>query len=193
MVKGLYSYVKQLWKKPSRELLYGRMIKWRASDSIVKVDKPLRLDRARELGYKAKKGVVVVRVRIGRGGRKRSMQKKGRRTKRQTIRKTLKMNYKWVAEQRAERKFSNLEVLNSYWIGKDGKHYYYEVILIDASKPEIKSDKKLGWIALDRNKNRARRGLTSAAKRSRGLRSRRGMSPKLKVRPGIRARGRRGK
>lgn len=175
MVKGLYGYIKDLWKKPTRELLQEKMIKWRASNAIVKVDKPLRLDRARALGYKAKKGVVVARVRIRRGGRKRSPKRKGRRSKRSSLRKTLLMNYKWVAEKRAGKKFKNLEVLNSYNIGKDGKHYYYEVILVDPSKPEIKSDRTLGWIVNKANRKRVERGLTSAAKKSRGLRSK---SPK---------------
>jgi len=193
MVKGLYSYIKQLWKKPDRELLQSKMIQWRASEAVVKVDKPLRLDRARALGYKAKKGVAVVRVRVRRGGRKRSMKKKGRRSKRQTIRKTLKMNYKWIAEKRAGQKHKNLEVLNSYWIGSDGKHYYFEVIMIDPSKPEIKRDRTLGWVSKGSNKKRVERGLTSAGKKSRGMKGGRGKSPKLKVRPGVRARGRRGK
>jgi large subunit ribosomal protein L15e len=188
MVKGLYAYVRELWKKPDRELLRERMIEWRAGQSIEKVEKPLRIDRARALGYKAKKGFVIVRVRLRRGGRRRSTQKKGRKTRRQTIRKTLKMNYKWVAEIRAERKYKNLVVLNSYNIAKDGKYYFFEVIMVDPSRPEIKADRVLGWIS-DEGR-RAQRGLTSAAKKSRGLRSK---SHNLKVRPSIRAWGRQGK
>lgn len=190
MVKGLYHYLKEKWKNPDRELMHGKLIQWRSENSIVKVDKPLRLDKARALGYKAKKGFVVVRVRVRRGGRKRSMQKKGRKTRKQTIRKTLKMNYRWVAEIRAERKYKNLEVLNSYWIGRDGKHYYYEIIMVDPSINEIKSDRVVGWISKDSNSNRAQRGLTSAGKKSRGLRSK---SPNLKVRPSLRAWNRQGK
>ena len=191
MVKGMYAYLKEKWKKPYREMTQTRLIQWRAGNAIEKVEKPLRLDRARALGYKAKKGIVVVRVRLNRGGRKRSRAGvKGRSTRKQTIRKTLGMNYKWVAEIRAARKYKNLEVLNSYWVGRDGKHYYYEVILVDPSKPEIKSDRTLKWIVDGTNKKRAERGLTSAAKKSRGLR---GKSPKKKVRPSIRARGRIGK
>ena len=190
MVNGLYQQIKQLWKKPDRELLHDKLIEWRAGQSIEKVDKPLRLDRARTLGYKAKKGFVVLRVRVKRGGRTRSMQKKGRKTRKQTIRKTLKMNYRWVAEIRAERKYKNLEVLNSYWIGKDGKHYYFEVIMIDPSRPEIKSDKTVSWITNAENQKRAQRGLTSAGRKSRGLRSR---SHDIKVRPSLRAWNRQGK
>lgn len=107
-----------------------------------------------------------------------------------TIRKTLKMNYKWIAEQRASRKFSNLEVLNSYKIGKDGINYFYEIIMIDTTRPEIKNDDNLNKIGVGANNNRANRGLTSAGKKSRGLRNK---HPTTKVRPSVRAGKRRGK
>lgn len=81
------------------------------------------------------------------------------------------MNYKWIAEQRAGRKYKNLEILNSYKIGKDGIHYFYEVILVDPERPEIKNDKTINWICKPENRGRAFRGLTSAAKKSRGLRA----------------------
>jgi len=190
MVKGLYHYIKQAWKKPEKKTLRERMIEWRKSQAITRVEKPLRLDRARALGYKDKKGFVILRVRLKRGGHKRPRPNKGRRSKRLHTRKNLKMNYKWIAEQRAGRKFKNLEVLNSYNIGKDGMHYFYEVILVDPQRPEIKSDKKLKWTSSPANKGRVFRGLTSAGKKSRGLRTK---SRELKVRPSIRARGRKGK
>ena len=190
MVKGVSYYLRQAWKKPDKILLRERMIEWRKGNVTVKVDKTLRLDRAHALGYKDKKGFVIIRIRLKRGGHKRSRPNKGRRGKRMTVRKTLKMNYKWIAEQRVGRKYTNLEVLNSYLIGKDGIHYFYEVIMVDPSKPEIKNDKKINWICKPTNKKRALRGLTSAAKKSRGLRNK---HPTSKVRPSVRAGKRRGK
>ena len=100
------------------------------------------------------------------------------------------MNYKWIAEQRTQRKFKNLEILNSYVLAKDGKYYFFEVILVDPDKPEIKKDKKMKWLANKKNRKRAARGLTSAAKKSRGLRNK---SHELKVRPSLRAHHRKGK
>jgi len=192
MVKGLYGQIRKLWLKPTREMMQPMLIQWRAGNSVEKVERPLRLDRARALGYKAKTGFVIARVRVVRGGRKRQRAGvKGRSTRKQTIRKTLGMNYQWVAEQRVARKFKNLEVLNSYWVGKDGKHYFYEVILIDPSRPEIAKGRTTKWI-VGAGKKRVQRGLTSAAKKSRGLTSNRGHSPKLKVRPSSRANSRRG-
>jgi len=190
MTKGMYHYIKQAWKKPDKKTLRERMIAWRKSNVFTKVDKPLRLDKARALGYKDKKGFVIIRVRIKRGGHKRTRPNKGRRSKRLHTRKTLKMNYKWIAEQRAEKKYKNLVILNSYQIGKDGINYFYEIIMVDPRKPEIKNDKKINWICKPINKKRALRGLTSAAKKSRGLRKK---SRQMKVRPSIRARGRKGK
>ena len=189
-VKGLYYYLRQAWKKPDKKVLRERMIGWRSSDAQVKVDKPLRLDRARALGYKDKKGFVIIRIRVKRGGHKRPRPNKGRRGKRLHTRKNLKMSYKWIAEQRVERKYKNLTVLNSYLIGKDGIHYFYEVICVDPSKPEIKNDKTMNWITNPVNQKRTMRGLTSAGKKSRGLRSK---HPTNKSRPSVRAGKRRGK
>lgn len=180
---GITKYLKQAWKKPGKEL-NEKMINWRKEPVVQKINKPTRLDRARNLGYKAKKGVVIVRVRVRRGGHKKPRPTKGRRTKRLTPRKTLRMNYKEIAERRAVRKYSNMEVLNSYWVGKDGRHYFYEVILLSRNQPEIQKDKELGNV-INKNKRRVKRGLTSAGRKSRGLRTKKG-----KARPSRRAHNR---
>jgi len=190
MVKGFYKYLQQAWKKPDKELMRARTLVWRQGDSIVKVEKPLRLDRARTLGYKAKKGFIVARVRINRGGRTKTKPKKGRKGGKMTSKKVLKMSYQWIAEQRAARKFTNLEVLNSYYIGKDGMNYYFEIIMIDPEASEIKSDSGINWICRSENRGRVFRGLTSAGKKSRGLLSK---SHEMKVRPSLRAWDRKGK
>jgi len=52
------------------------------------------------------------------------------------------MNYKEIAEQRVARKFNNMEILNSYQVGKDGMNYFFEVILVDRVSSEIKNDKQ---------------------------------------------------
>ncbi len=182
MAHGLYYYIKQAWKKPDSKTLRDRMTSWRSEEVFTKVEKPLRLDRARSLGYKDKKGFVIIRVRVKRGGHKRARPNKGRRSKRLHTRKNLKMSYKWIAEQRVSKKYSNLEVLNSYEVGKDGMNYFYEVICVDPTKAEIKSDKNLVWITKKTNQSRPERGLTSAGKKSRGLRDK---SPTSIVRPSV--------
>lgn len=190
MVRGLYHYLREAWKKPDAKTLRERMIAWRKEGVFTKVEKPLRLDRARALGYKNKKGFVIIRIRLKRGGHKRSRPNKGRRSKRLHTRKNLKMSYKWIAEQRVARKYKNLEVLNSYQVGKDGVNYFFEVICVDPTKAEIKNDKNLKFITKPKNQNRPMRGLTSAGKKSRGLRNK---NPTSKVRPSVRAGKRRGK
>lgn len=190
MAQGLYHHIREAWKKPNQEMVRTSMINWRTENAVTKIEKPTRLDKARMLGYKAKKGFVIARVRVKRGGRKNPRPRKGRRSKRMTVSKVLKMNYRWVAEQRAQKKFPNLEVLNSYYLAKDGKHYFFEIILVDPAQPEIKSDPVINWITERNNQGRVFRGLTSAAKKSRGLRNK---SPTNKNRPSVRAGMRRGK
>lgn len=187
---ALAKYLRDFWKKPDKTLLRERMTEWRKGNSIVRVDKPLRLDRARSLGYKAKKGVTVVRVRVKRGGHKRSRPNKARRTKRLHIRKNLRLNYKEISEMRAAKKYKNMEVLNSYQVGKDGLHYFYEVILVDRKAPEIKTDKQLSFVTKPANRGRAQRALTSAGKKARGQHNSRVKVPKAF--PSLRANRRRG-
>lgn len=186
---GVTKYLREAWKKPDVKVLRARMIEWRKGNSIVRVKKPLRLDRARSLGYKAKKGVAVVRIRLKRGGHKRSRPNKARRTKRLHIRKNLRLNYKEIAEQRVARRHVNMEVLNSYMVGKDGIHYFYEVILVDRAAPEIKNDKQLGPL-VRAPRGRSLRALTSTSRKARGLRNSPVKAPK--VRPSLRANRRRG-
>jgi large subunit ribosomal protein L15e len=93
-----------------------------------------------------------------------------------------------MAEERAARKYPNLEVLNSYPVGDDGQYHYFEVIMLDPSHPAIYNDPDLGWIANPSQRGRVYRGLTSAGKKSRGLR-RKGKGAE-KVRPSVRARRR---
>ena len=187
----MYKYIKEAWKKPNAQMLRQRMIEWRRQPVIVRLDKPTRLDRARELGYKDKNGVIVIRIRVNRGGRKNPKRKKRRRSKRQSSRKILKMNYQWVAEKRAAMYYPNLEVLNSYWVGKDGIHYFFEVIMLDPNRAEIKADKQLNWICSNKQRGRVFRGLTSAGRKSRGLRNKGNRA--IKARPSLRAHDRKGK
>jgi large subunit ribosomal protein L15e len=122
------------------------------------------------LGYKAKQGYVVVRVRVRRGGWRRERPKAGRRQKRMGVTKLkLAKSIKLIAEERAARRFPNLEVLNSYWVWEDGLHKWFEVIMVDPNHPVIKSDKNINWIADSAQHGRAFRGLTSSGKEIRGL------------------------
>lgn len=169
---SMYKYVRQLWKQPSVNLgglWRERLIAWRQEPSTVRIEHPTRIDRARSLGYRAKQGIIVVRQRVGRSKRMRPKIRSGRRSKHNSQRLDLGMNYQHIAERRAASKYQNLEVLNSYFVSEDGKFKWFEVILVDKMHPAIQNDPHLGWIAEKQHRNRVFRGLTSAAKRARGL------------------------
>ncbi len=151
----MYRHLREAWKRPDDsyvgEAMKSRAILWRRQPSIVRVDKPTRLDRARSLGYKAKKGFVVVRTRVRRGGRRKIRPVLGRRQKRMGVKKfTPAKSKRLIAEERAARKYPNLEVLNSYWVWEDGQYKWFEVVMVDPSHPAIRSDKDVGWVAGNR-------------------------------------------
>ena len=143
-----------------------------AEGAFVKLEKPTNLERARRLGYKAKQGFLVVRARVPKGIRKRPKPAAGRKpTKAGRFFSTGKSK-QWIAEERAARKFPNLEVLSSYWTAEDGNYKWFEIILVDKNHPVIKADKSINWICRPQNRKRVHRGLTPAAKTTRGLRNR---------------------
>ena len=171
---GIYQHIRNAWKKPQAsmpELWKERLLAWRQEPSTVRIERPTRLDRARSLGYKAKQGFVMVREKVLRGGHTRPDVSGGRRSKRSGIGLSLSKSYRAIAEERVQRAYPNLVVLNSYWVAQDGKNYWYEIILVDPDHPVIKADKNLAWIGKGNNRQRAYHGKTSAGMQSRGIRS----------------------
>ena len=136
---GVNKYLVKLWKSPEYEkIVKERLISWRRENVIIRIDKPTRLDRAHSLGYKAKQGFVLARVRIGKGSSKREATPGGRKPSHAGMTSiTPAMNLQHIAEMRVARKFPNLEVLNSYYVADDGKHKWFEVILKDLDHPVI--------------------------------------------------------
>ena len=182
---GAYKYIQRTFQDGGEAMLRPKLIQWRKEETIVSIDYPTKLHRARSLGYRAKQGIVLVRVRVQRGGRQRPQLKGGRTPRKQRRKKIVNISYQSVAEQRANRKYPNCEVLNSYEVARDGIYAWYEIILVDKNHPVIKADPILSWITEPQHTGRAFRGLTSAAKKSRGLR-RKGKGAE-KVRPSLRA------
>ncbi|MBN2067714.1 MAG: 50S ribosomal protein L15e [Candidatus Diapherotrites archaeon] len=176
-----------------KRIQHERLIEFRKEKSaVVRLEKPTNIPRARKLGYKAKKGFVVARVRVRKGSGLHRRPKMARKPKRMGINKlTRRLNIQAMSEQKAARKYKNCEVLNSYKIGDDGTKHYFEVILVDVNAPEIKSDRELNWICSKKHRGRAFRGLTSRGRKSRGLR-RKGIGAE-KVRPSLRAKNREAK
>lgn len=166
---GLYKHLRQTWQNLDPQIMRDRLIQWRQEPVVLRIEYPTRLDRARSLGYKAKLGYVLVRVRVHRGGRMREQFKGGRRSKTSRRVKVLSRSYQSVAEQRANKQFVNCEVLNSYFVAKDGISYWFECILVDRDHPSIKADPRMSWITSGKHQGRVYRGLTASEKRSRGL------------------------
>jgi large subunit ribosomal protein L15e len=185
-----YKYIAEAWTKPEKsfvdELNRQRMIEWRRQSVVIRIDKPTRLDKARKLGYKAKQGFVLARVRIRRGGMRKQRPRAGRRPKRMGVKKFKpSKSLRLIAEERVARKFPNLQVLNSYWVGEDGVSKWFEIVLVDPQHPSIKADKDINWICQKQHTGRVFRSLTSAGKKVRSLRGRgRGRE---KARPSIKA------
>jgi large subunit ribosomal protein L15e len=135
------TWYRRAGREVEERVMRARLIEWRKAPSIVRVERPARLDRARRLGYKAKQGVVVVRVRLRRGPFNRRRPDSGRRPKRMGVYGiTAWKSWQQIAEERAARKFPNLEVLGSYWVADDGMYRYFEVIMIDPNAPTVKKD-----------------------------------------------------
>ncbi len=190
----MYKHSAQVWKKPKENLgkvWTQRLISWRKGNVVTRVERPTRIDRARSIGYKAKQGFVVARVRIGKGLRKRPKPSGGRRPKRAGRFFSTGKSKQWMAEEKAAKRFPNLEVMNSYYVGEDGSNKWFEVVLIDPDSPGIRKDRDMRWVCSPQHRGRVSRGLTSAGKKSRGLR-RKGKGAE-KIRPSIRAKLRRGK
>ncbi|MFH1588002.1 MAG: 50S ribosomal protein L15e [Candidatus Diapherotrites archaeon] len=178
------------YRKLYREKLVDLRKKFRSEKkSTVRIDKPTNLARAKKLGYAAKEGILLVLVKVRKGSGLHRKPVKGRRPKRMGVKKlTRRIPIQGIGEQRVAKKYPNCEVINSYFIAEDGTHKFYEVILYDTSHPAIQNDRKRNWVCDKQHKGRVFRGLTSAQKKSRGLRSNKGKGHGLeKARPSLRA------
>ena len=133
----------RLLKENSPEIR-DRIIQWRKENAVTRIDRPSRLQRARRLGYKAKQGIVVIRMRVGTGGMRKKRPVAGRRPKHLGVtRIKADDNMKTVAERRVVQRYPNMRLLGSYFVYKDGMHYWFEVILADPVHPRIAQDKEL--------------------------------------------------
>lgn len=174
---GAYKYLEELWRKKQSDImnfiLRVRTWEFRQLPVIHRASRPSRPEKARKLGYKAKNGYVIYRVRVRRGGRKRPVAKgivTGKPTSVGINQLKPTRNLRSVAEERVGRQIGGLRVLNSYWVGQDGTYKFYEVIMIDPAHNAIRNDPHINWICSPVHKHRELRGLTSAGKSGRGLR-----------------------
>jgi len=146
----------QVWLKMLKENpmeLRQRAVIWRNQNAVTRVEKPSRIARARRLGYKAKQGIIVIRMRVGTGGMRKQRPRGGRRPKHLGVTKIkADVSMKQVAERRVLERYPNMKLLGSYFLYKDGMHYWFEVVLADPSHPRIAKDKEIRKRVLPRTK-----------------------------------------
>ena len=133
----------RMWKDNS-VVLRQRALLWRRQNAITRVDKPSRITRAKRLGYKAKQGIIVVRMRVGAGGMRKQRPTGGRRPKHLGVtRIKADVSMKQVAERRVMERYPNMKLFGSYFLYKDSMYFWFEVILADKSHNSITKDKEL--------------------------------------------------
>jgi len=146
----------QVWLKMLKENpmeLRQRAVIWRNQNAVTRVEKPSRIARARRLGYKAKQGIIVIRMRVGTGGMRKQRPRAGRGPKHLGVTKIkADVSMKQVAERRVLERYPNMKLLGSYFLYKDGMHYWFEVVLADPSHPRIAKDKEIRKRVLSRTK-----------------------------------------
>ena len=148
-------------KRP--EVFKEKMVKWSADPPVVRIDKPTNLPRARTLGYKDITGMVMARVRVLKGKKKRSTPGGGRKPSKAGRFFSRGKSLQAIAEERAARRFANCEVMNSYFVGSTGTTSFFEILLLDRNSPSVLARKE--YRALVGKRGRAYRSLTSAASR----------------------------
>jgi large subunit ribosomal protein L15e len=159
-------------RKPINPII-SRAWEYRQRPNILSLHRPSRTDKAHRLGYKAKQGYVIVRAGVRRGGRHRQVHRGmvfGKPKHQGVSQLKWERNLQSLAEEKVGRKYTNLRVLNSYWVNQDAVYKYYEVICVDPSHTKIRNDPRANWICDPVHKHRELRGLTSAGRKSRGLR-----------------------
>ena len=143
---NMHKYISKTWRMIRTSPEYKRYmtlkrVEWRRGGTITRIEKPTRLDRAHAVGYKAKQGYIVVRVKVRKGGLRKIPPKLGRRQKRTGISKIKRgKSARKIAEERAKKKFRNLNIVGSYYLGEDGEYIWYEIVMRDENHPSIKKN-----------------------------------------------------
>ncbi|MCL4339505.1 MAG: hypothetical protein JRN19_01590 [Nitrososphaerota archaeon] len=131
----MYRYLDKTWqeyysKKP--EQYRALLIKWRSEPTIHREERPIRLDKARKIGYRAKGGFIAVMAKVSKGGMNIHVPTSGRRPKHYGAKKISGVrNAKLIAIERVKKRYKNMKVMGAYYLGEDGNHKWFEVVLKD--------------------------------------------------------------
>ncbi|BBL45456.1 50S ribosomal protein L15e [Nanobdella aerobiophila] len=169
---SIYKYIRKFWRDDNeltKRIWINRLVEFRRQPEIHRIYRPTRLDKARRLGWKPLNGIVLLRIRVKKGLRKRKDMPRHVKTVNYYYYRPLDISLRSIAEQRAQRKYSNLEVINSYYVAEDGKYKWYEIIMADPNNPNIYNREEYSWLLYRKNRKRALRGLTPSFKKARKL------------------------
>jgi large subunit ribosomal protein L15e len=127
-----YKYVLKNFQKGFKERsdsLKKRIHDWRGQPTTVRIEGPTNIARARSVGFKAKQGFIMVRVKVKKGKHVRRAPAQGRKPGRNRKTQSSGMGLKRIAEVKAGLKFINFKPINSYLAGEDGQFKFFEVVL----------------------------------------------------------------
>ncbi|MGC8669898.1 MAG: 50S ribosomal protein L15e [Candidatus Micrarchaeia archaeon] len=167
---GTYKEMKSAFQNEYKErsaIYKNRLSEWSQDPPIKRLEGPTNIPRARELGYKAKEGIDIVRVRVHGGSRKRKEHGGGRKPSKSGRYFTRAKSLQSIAEERVSKAYPNYEVLNSYFVGKAGSTEYYEVIMLNKQSKVLMSSPY--YSAIMSQNGRAQRGLTRSGRKHRGI------------------------
>eukprot|EP00439_Symbiodinium_sp_Y106_P027220 s4356_g3.t1 len=164
-----------MWRKKQSDVMrfFARLRNWefRQLPAVHRCTRPTRPDKARKMGYKAKQGYCIYRVRVKRGDRKKRVAKGivyGKPVNQGINKWKAVRNLRNIAEERVGRKCGSLRVLNSYWVAQDAVHKWFEVVMVDPFHKTVRDDPRINWICKPVMKHRELRGLTAAGKKDSG-------------------------
>ena len=133
-MSSAYKYIRQSFRKTmaSKSKLYKeRLIQWGKQGTVVRLEGPTNIPRARSLGYKATKDYLIARVRISKGKRARRRVDLGRKPGKNRKKARPGVTLSQYAEGKAKKKFPSPNVTGSYFVGQTGSDKYFEVILFN--------------------------------------------------------------
>ncbi|XP_054579939.1 60S ribosomal protein L15-like [Eptesicus fuscus] len=151
---GAYKYIQELWRKTQSDVMRilprVRCWQYHQLSALHRSPHPTRPDKACRLGYKAKQGYVIYRIRVSRGGGLKRPVPKGETYSKPVHHGVNQLKFaqslQSVAEERAGCHCGALTVLNSYWVGEDSTYKFFEVILTDPFHKAIRRNPDTQWI-----------------------------------------------
>lgn len=128
---GSFKYIRDNERAIYRDRARKRELLLNAENGPImrRVDGPTKLARAKMLGYHAKPGYAVVRIRVAKGSFRRPRPMHARRPSKTGIYFNLANNKQRVAELRAARAHSNMDIVGSYFLIENGQYKWFEVIM----------------------------------------------------------------